>query len=91
MNVYLPFIKFIIIGAFVKILVETNKAWLCALGLSLVSAFFVLISIGAARAAMEAVLMFVAGFGYFYLLDRLEGSGTWWVVLILGGVILLAL
>lgn len=88
---YLVFIKFIMIGAFVKILAETGKVWACALGFSFVSAFFVLISAGVMPAVIQAIVMSVGAFGYFYLLDRMQGTSTWWLVLILGGLILLAL
>jgi hypothetical protein len=40
-------------------------------------------------ALIYAVVVGLLSFGYFWLLNRLEGSGVWWAALILG-VLLLA-
>jgi len=44
---------------------------------------------GFGTAVVVAVVVSVVAYGYFWLLNRVAGSGLWWLVLV-GGVLLLA-
>ena len=43
---------------------------------------------GLATALVVAVILSAVSFGYFWLLDRLSGSGLWWIVLVAGVLLL---
>lgn len=43
---------------------------------------------GLVTALIVAVIVSAVSFGYFWLLDRLSGSGLWWLVLVGGAVLL---
>lgn len=47
-----------------------------------------LVGNGVASALILAVVLGAVSFGYFWLLDRTEGSKIWWLVLIAGALLL---
>jgi hypothetical protein len=81
--------SFVVFVGCVKLLTSTGNPLLtagvftvCKVGLALLlGGFFTILITGA--------VVGVLSFGYFWLLNRVEGSGVWWLVLI-GGVLLLA-
>jgi hypothetical protein len=82
--------SFVILFACVKLLGATHSPGTAAGVFVVCKVLLVLFLGGGILAAIGyAAVMVVLAFGYFWLLDRSEGSALWWVVL-LAGVLLLA-
>ena len=83
-------IKFILLAALIRLLIATNKPFLCA-------AIYAGVALGYGllfRQALPAVLIstgvsFVLASIYFWLLEKLDGSSEilWWIVAI-GGILI---
>jgi len=84
----LGFAKILVVGALIKLLLETDKPAMCAgiyavlaSGLSLLfvhSVVGVLIALG---------IRFGLAYAYFWLLARFQDSGVFWLIMILGIVV----
>ena len=80
--------QILVLIGLVRLLVETENPLLCAslyTGLSVIFGF--LFGDGVTGALLNGALGFVFSFAYFWLLDRLAGTGLlWWAVLV-GGLV----
>jgi hypothetical protein len=79
-------IKVLALAMMVRLLIATDKPWLCA-GIYGAVTFIVGAVFGdeIASIALMAGLAFAAAFVYFWILNRLdESSVAWWVVAIIG-------
>lgn len=85
------FIKLIIIAALVKLLFETGKVWMCAAALAGVTVLWGLATGLFPAALLEGLILFVAAFGYFFLLDRMQGSSVVWIIAVVGALILVVI
>ena len=79
---------FVVFAACVKLLTATGDAKLAA-GVFAAGKVIIAFLVGGGALGMlvTAVVVSVIGFGYFWLLDRFEGSNLWWVILICGVVL----
>jgi hypothetical protein len=78
-------LKVFVVAGLLKLLIETNQPLLCS-GLyggvvfvvdTMVFGFWIAVLLG--------LLAFALATAYFWLLDRLEGAGAlWWLVMIIG-------
>ena len=83
-------IKFILLAASVRLLLATDKPFLCS-GIYAGAAFALGLVFGSPFLAVliHASVSFVLASVYFWLLDRLDGSSEvlWWLVAI-GGILI---
>jgi hypothetical protein len=81
----LLFIKIIVLVGLIRLLMATESPILCA---ALYAGVAVLLSLAAERelpiVLTTGTIGFCLAFAYFWMLDRMEGSGLYWVVLIVG-------
>jgi hypothetical protein len=84
------FASFVVFVACVKLLSSGVKP-LTVAGIFAGGRVFLALILGGGLSVLllTAVITGAIAFAYFWLLDRAEGSGAWWVILILG-VFLLA-
>jgi hypothetical protein len=79
-------IKVFVLSAMIRLLVATDKPWLCA-GIYAAVVFVIGAVFGdeIATVALMAGLAFIAAFIYFWILDRLDTSSiAWWIVSVIG-------
>ena len=82
-------IRIAILIALVKVLIETNKPLLCAgIYASFVIFMCVLLEIPFANVLFYGAVTLAGAWLYFWLLDRFEGSGGLWYVILIGGVLI---
>jgi chromate transport protein ChrA len=80
----------VVLVACVKLLSATRDPKVVAGVFSVCKVAVVLLLGGGLIAALgTAVVAALVGFGFFWLLNRLEGTGLWWAALILGVLLLL--
>jgi hypothetical protein len=76
---------FVLLGALVKILLVTEKPLLCA---SMFAIIYLIFGWLATVHPAALMIIFVINFGYawlfFWLLNRFQGTGLWWIILIIG-------
>ena len=80
------FIKLILLAALVRLLIATDKPFLCS-GIYAAAGFLLGLAFGGKVLAVliSACIGFALASVYFWLLDRLDqGSAVWWLVAILG-------
>ncbi len=82
-------IRVIIFATVVKIFFETENAWACAAILAGVTFFLGSLTGLFAAALVSSLVNFVLALGYFFLLGRLEEGVIFWVVIILGALMLM--
>jgi len=88
---FLLFIKLFMVAALVKLLLATEKPLLCAgiyavIGLTL----RLLFGYPFVPTVVASAISFALAFGYFWLLDKFQESGLFWVIMILGFFVILA-
>lgn len=79
-------IKFIVLAALVRLLLASNKPFLCS-GIYAGITFFLglILSLPFQAVLIHASVAFVLASIYFWLLDKLDGSEVlWWLVAIAG-------
>ncbi len=82
-------IKFVLLAVLIRLLLATDKPFLCS-GIYAGVAFLLGLIFGHPLLSVltHAAISFVLASVYFWLLDRLEGSEVlWWLVAIVGVVI----
>ncbi len=82
-------IKFVLLAVLIRLLLATDKPFLCS-GIYAGVAFLLGLIFGHPFLSVltHAAISFVLASVYFWLLDRLEGSEVlWWLVAIVGVVI----
>ena len=82
-------IGIIVLAALIKLLIATDKPFLCAgLYTFVVFALGMLAVMGGQATFLALLIITIIRFGlsslYFWLLDRIGGGALWWIVLILG-------
>lgn len=78
-------LKAVFLASLVKLLIATNKPLLCAsIYVSLGFIFGLLLERPFAYVLLSTAISFVLALLYFWLLDRFEDSGMFWVILIVG-------
>jgi len=84
------FIDVLVLIALIKLLLASHSPKLCA-GLYTITAVIINLSVNTSFDVVNffiiAVIAFIFSYIYFWLLDRFEGSGWWWAILV-GGIIL---
>jgi hypothetical protein len=76
--------RILMLVALIRLLIETNKPFLCSgIYAGLVTAV-ALISGGGIGAVVAGVLAFLLSSAYFWLLDRFEDSILFWIIMIVG-------
>ena len=79
-------IKFVLLAGLVRLLLATDKPFLCS-GIYAAVAFFFGLILGHSflTVLLSASISFVLASIYFWLLDRLDGSeALWWLVAVVG-------
>jgi hypothetical protein len=77
--------RVLILVGLIRLLIETNKPFLCSGIYGAVAALGALMSGGGLTGlAVAGALGFVMSSVYFWLLNYLDGSFLWWVVMVLG-------
>lgn len=86
-------IKLPILIGLMYLYVQTGRTMLCAVLLAIMALLFGSLFSGSfsLMILLNAGITFLIGFGYFSLLDYLEGSGWWWLAMPAGMVALLLL
>ena len=80
-------IRIFLIIALIKLLIDTEKPLLCAGIYGAASFVLGLWGLPAEMAAIRGAIGFGLSFVYFWLLDKFEESGFFWVIMIVGIVI----
>jgi len=82
-------IKFILLAALVRLLLETDKPFLCS-GIYAGVAFLLglVFGIPILVVLIHASISFVLASIYFWLLDRLDGSEVLWWLVAIGGIVI---
>lgn len=80
--------RIMILVGLIRLLIETNKPFLCSGIYAAAAAIGALISgHGLTGFAIAGALGFATSSLYFWLLNYLDGSFLWWIVMVLGLVI----
>ena len=83
------FIDVLVLIALIKLLLASHSPKLCA-GLYVVAVVIINLSVSISfdiiNLLFTASIAFIFSYIYFWLLDRFEGSGWWWGILV-GGII----
>jgi hypothetical protein len=83
------FIKILLLAALIRLLIATDKPFLCAGIYAGVALLFGLVFGGAFLPALiSAAIAFALASIYFWLLDWLDSASVWWWVVALGGILL---
>lgn len=78
-------LKAIFLASLVKLLIATNRPVLCAgIYVSLGFVFGLLLGRPFAYVLIGSAISFALALAYFWLLDRFEDSGLFWVILVVG-------
>ncbi len=87
---YFEGVDAVFLGAFAWLQQYTHKVWASAVGFALIEGLFWTHDHVSLRGGLIcAALVFPLAFGYFHLLNKVEGENTWWILLILGGAVLI--
>jgi hypothetical protein len=82
------FVRPLILIALIKILIQTNKPFLCSgIYAGLATLFGLFMGSGLAGAVVGGGIAFVLSSLYFWLLDRFDGSILWWIIAV-GGLVI---
>jgi hypothetical protein len=76
--------RILLLVGLIRLLIETNKPFLCSGIYAATVTVFSLISGHGIGALAAGVWAFLLSSIYFWLLDRLDGSILFWIVMILG-------
>jgi len=76
--------RLLLLVGLIRLLIETNKPFLCSGIYGAVVAVFALISGHGVGALVAGVWAFLLSSVYFWLLDRFDGSILFWVIMVLG-------
>jgi hypothetical protein len=80
--------KILVLVALVRLLIATNKPWVCAGVYAGIAAVSAMMSTGNLTTALVTTGIGFFGSGvYFWLLNRFDGSFIWWIILVVGIVI----
>ena len=88
---HIVFSELAVFGMLAWSLQWTHKVWVSALGLAVIHGWLRLYTGDFSACLIRSVIAFPIAYGYFYLLNRVDGENTWWFLAVLGGVILLGL
>jgi hypothetical protein len=82
-------IKFILLAVLVRLLLATDKPFLCS-GIYAVVAFLMGLVFGNPFLAVliHATISFLLASIYFWLLDKLDGSEVLWWLVAIGGIVI---
>ena len=84
-------IKVFTLAAMIRVLIATDKPWLCAVvyaGVAFLINMAFRFGETVLSVALTAGLIFIAVFVYFWILDRFEPSSiVWWIIAIIGVLI----
>jgi hypothetical protein len=82
-------VKFLVLLGLIRLLLETNNPFLCAgIYLAVKIVFSLLLGQSISLTFFGSILAGALALGYFWLLDRLEGTGVlFWAVAIVGAFI----
>ena len=82
-------LSFVVLVACVQILARTGN-WRLAAGVFAAAKIVLALFLwdGSASILVTAALISAISFGYFWLLNRFEGTMLWWLVLVLGVILL---
>lgn len=80
-------IKVFVLAAMLRLLIATDKPWLCA-GIYAGVVFILGAVFGdkIASVTLMAGLAFIAAYVYFWILDRVDTSSVWWWIVAVIGV-----
>ena len=84
---FLLMIRIAILIALIKILIETNRPFLCAaIYASIGSFFFLLWGAPFLSILIFGAMRFLFAYLYFWLLNRFMGAGALWHLILFGGI-----
>jgi hypothetical protein len=76
--------RILLLVGLIRLLIETNKPFLCSGIYAAAVTVFALISGHGVKALVAGVWAFLLSSAYFWLLDRFDGSILFWIIMILG-------
>jgi hypothetical protein len=80
-------LKLFVLVALIKLLLATDKPFLCS-GLYAGLVFLFGLMYGPVAALVAGVISFVLSSIYFWLLSKFEGAGLLWWVILIGGLLI---